>query len=556
MGDAIDAYARAAELDPGNAAIKERLALLREAQRNGGVLPSGAGTSPTSPSAPNGSANGTGPDNRNGLGPAPIPQDVHPTAYASSVGPPGVSAFDRDRGPDRDRDRDRDRLPFTLLERERGERDRDRRVGGPPPPLLLTQPPSSSRGGEISLPPPSINGTSGPGVAANGATPSANGRSGRVELQPINLLGLTSSTSSSAIPGSPASTSYRGGPGLDDRDRDTFGSRRGPNLAPMDVDRPSFRDVPPRDLAWRERERDERARDLLRERDRDFPFRPTERERDRDRDREDRTVLLHQPIPERTNGISHHSTPHPQIQIPTQQSSSVRRTPATSPTSARPRSVQPQTGPALPSSRPSEGNPRVSPTLGPGGRSPRPYAPALPDRRSELGLGPGGSSVFYPPRSTSRASVASIERERERGDRDVIMRDVERDERGARYWEGPTSSRGMMGPGAPPPPSSQAIPPRSVRVVPEDTSPARYDRFMVPPVNSATAPTAATPHSQSSRSSESPHPSGSVSGDNGTPVGSSSKRKRGDKTEKAEETSSSAGGKKKKRASGKKKDDG
>ena len=57
--DAIDAYARAAELDPGNVAIAQRLQLLRNAQATGGQLPA-----------------------------APGPQDVHPTAYASSVVPP------------------------------------------------------------------------------------------------------------------------------------------------------------------------------------------------------------------------------------------------------------------------------------------------------------------------------------------------------------------------------------------------------------------------------------------------------------------------------------
>lgn len=57
--DAIDAYARASELDPSNVAIAQRLQLLRNAQATGGQLPD-----------------------------APVPQDVHPTAYASSVVPP------------------------------------------------------------------------------------------------------------------------------------------------------------------------------------------------------------------------------------------------------------------------------------------------------------------------------------------------------------------------------------------------------------------------------------------------------------------------------------
>lgn len=57
--DAIDAYARAAELDPNNVAITQRLQLLRTAQHTGGQLPV-----------------------------APGPQDVHPTAYATSIVPP------------------------------------------------------------------------------------------------------------------------------------------------------------------------------------------------------------------------------------------------------------------------------------------------------------------------------------------------------------------------------------------------------------------------------------------------------------------------------------
>ncbi len=53
VNDAIDAYARAQDLDPTNTAIKNRLHLLKNAQRDGMTLP-----------------------------PPPPPQDVHPTAYA------------------------------------------------------------------------------------------------------------------------------------------------------------------------------------------------------------------------------------------------------------------------------------------------------------------------------------------------------------------------------------------------------------------------------------------------------------------------------------------
>lgn len=57
ISDAIDAYSRAAELDPDNPHIKQRLVLLRNAEANGGQVPS-----------------------------APMPQDVHPTAYANNPG--------------------------------------------------------------------------------------------------------------------------------------------------------------------------------------------------------------------------------------------------------------------------------------------------------------------------------------------------------------------------------------------------------------------------------------------------------------------------------------
>ncbi|KAF8323076.1 TPR-like protein [Clavulina sp. PMI_390] len=57
IADAIDAYGRAADLDQENTVIKQRLALLREAQRTGVPLPA-----------------------------APGPQDVHPTARRGSSG--------------------------------------------------------------------------------------------------------------------------------------------------------------------------------------------------------------------------------------------------------------------------------------------------------------------------------------------------------------------------------------------------------------------------------------------------------------------------------------
>ncbi|KAG8972476.1 Lysine-specific demethylase 6A, partial [Tulasnella sp. 427] len=61
ISDAIDAYARAADLDPNNQVIKSRLRLLKDVQANGGAMPA-----------------------------APGPQDMHPTAYASGHGPPSM----------------------------------------------------------------------------------------------------------------------------------------------------------------------------------------------------------------------------------------------------------------------------------------------------------------------------------------------------------------------------------------------------------------------------------------------------------------------------------
>ena len=51
IGDASNAYARTADLDPGNIVIKQRLESLKEVQATGGQIPA-----------------------------APGPQDVHPTA--------------------------------------------------------------------------------------------------------------------------------------------------------------------------------------------------------------------------------------------------------------------------------------------------------------------------------------------------------------------------------------------------------------------------------------------------------------------------------------------
>jgi glucose repression mediator protein len=63
INDALDAYQRAAELDPSNVHIKARLQLLRNGQTSGMAVQTSA----------------------------PLPQDVHPQAYQATgaVGPPG-----------------------------------------------------------------------------------------------------------------------------------------------------------------------------------------------------------------------------------------------------------------------------------------------------------------------------------------------------------------------------------------------------------------------------------------------------------------------------------
>lgn len=102
ISDAIDAYMRAAELDPQNTAITQRLQLLKNAQATGGALPA-----------------------------APGPQDVHPTAYASSLNPPQGPPTHFQGGP---------RLFGNGNDR------------GPPPDQLLLPPPPLANG-RMSSPP-------------------------------------------------------------------------------------------------------------------------------------------------------------------------------------------------------------------------------------------------------------------------------------------------------------------------------------------------------------------------------------------------------------------
>ncbi|PPQ66769.1 hypothetical protein CVT26_009755 [Gymnopilus dilepis] len=106
--DAIDAYARASELDPSNVAIAQRLQLLKSAQATGSQLPA-----------------------------APGPQDVHPTAYASSVvPPPGLT------GPPLMLQSGNHRPPFRTDSR------------GPPPNEIVLTPPQGGNVGRASPPPP------------------------------------------------------------------------------------------------------------------------------------------------------------------------------------------------------------------------------------------------------------------------------------------------------------------------------------------------------------------------------------------------------------------
>ena len=121
ISDAIDAYARAAELDPGNHMITERLHLLRQAQATGGQLPA-----------------------------APNPQDVHPTAYASAVGPPatipgsGPLMVHSGNGPPRpafSRADSRDHIPENGMpvQSPHTQTAPPPFRGGPPPPVVIDE---------------------------------------------------------------------------------------------------------------------------------------------------------------------------------------------------------------------------------------------------------------------------------------------------------------------------------------------------------------------------------------------------------------------------------
>ncbi|KAH9487170.1 General transcriptional corepressor ssn6 [Psilocybe cubensis] len=115
--DAIDAYARASELDPSNAAIAQRLQLLKNAQATGTVLPA-----------------------------APGPQDVHPTAYASSVVPPPGPPLTLQTGNLRPPFRTDSRGPSNEISLPPPPQASNGRVsppppfkGGPPPPVILDE---------------------------------------------------------------------------------------------------------------------------------------------------------------------------------------------------------------------------------------------------------------------------------------------------------------------------------------------------------------------------------------------------------------------------------
>lgn len=111
ISDAIDAYARAAELDPENPHIQQRLTLLRNAEARGEQVSS-----------------------------APVPQDIHPTAYAnhpgSASGPPA---------------------PYGAhLGGEGGPRDHGHGPHGPPGAGRHSQSPGPGGHGFHDGPPPSI----------------------------------------------------------------------------------------------------------------------------------------------------------------------------------------------------------------------------------------------------------------------------------------------------------------------------------------------------------------------------------------------------------------
>lgn len=111
ISDAIDAYARAAELDPENPHIQQRLTLLRNAEARGEQVSS-----------------------------APVPQDIHPTAYANHPGNAG--------GPP---------APYGAhLGGESGSRDLGHGSHGPPGPARRSQSPGPGGYGFHDGPPPSI----------------------------------------------------------------------------------------------------------------------------------------------------------------------------------------------------------------------------------------------------------------------------------------------------------------------------------------------------------------------------------------------------------------
>lgn len=111
ISDAIDAYARAAELDPENPHIQQRLTLLRNAEARGEQVSS-----------------------------APVPQDIHPTAYANH---PGNAS-----GPP---------APYGAhLGGEGGPRDHGHGQHGPPGPGRHSQSPGPGGHGFHDGPPPSI----------------------------------------------------------------------------------------------------------------------------------------------------------------------------------------------------------------------------------------------------------------------------------------------------------------------------------------------------------------------------------------------------------------
>lgn len=159
ISDAIHAYERAADLDPENPQIQQRLQLLRNAEAKGGELPE-----------------------------APVPQDVHPTAYANNNGmaPGPPTQIGGGPGPSYPPPLGGPQLAGTGGARgDPSERD----LPGPghlgpshsPPPFRSAGPPGADERGSRGPPPgalaPMVGGPGGPEPLGRGGFPHSRGSS-------------------------------------------------------------------------------------------------------------------------------------------------------------------------------------------------------------------------------------------------------------------------------------------------------------------------------------------------------------------------------------------